>query len=246
MGKIYGFVPVAIDEGKAEAFILGARACHDAALPDLTGTLAYEWYLSDDGRQAYVIEIYDDAAAVAHHSKMMDGRAAKLREFARFEILFAGDVPDALKERISQVLGAVDYAGPRAFGRLDEPAPHRSPPPSDERIFALAWFQPKPGQAAALRELARQSYERACEADPGTSAYEWFFDAAGNCVALDIYESPQAMLAHMANCGPIMGRILQIAESRTIVFGALPAEIESRLRPELGITRFKRRLHGVY
>lgn len=245
MEKIYGFVPIAIAEGQTDAFVAGARACHEAALPDLTGTQAYEWFLSDDGRQAYVIEVYDDPAAVAHHSKMMDGRVAKLREIASFAITFAGAVPQALRERMASVLGKVDYVGPRAFGRMSQPTPHRVLLPGAERIYAVARFRPHPGTEAALRDLARQSYEQACAADPGTWGYEWFFADDGSCLALDIYENPQAMLAHMANCGPLMGQILKIADSETIVFGALPAEIESRLRPELGITRFRRRLHGV-
>lgn len=245
MDKIYGFVPIAIDHGQTEAFIAGARGCHEAALPDLTGTPVYEWFLSDDGRQAYVIEVYDDAAAVAHHSRMMDGRVARLREFSRFEITFAGAVPQPLRNRMAAVLGDVTYIGPRAFGRMTEPTAHRIPPAGDDRIYALAWFRPHPEKSAQFRDLARQSYDRAVAADPGTWGYEWFFDDDGNCLAFDIYENPQAMLAHMANCGPIMGQILQIADSRTIVFGALPPEIEARLRPELGITRFRRRLHGV-
>lgn len=245
MDKIYGFVPITIADGDAEAFIAGARDCHQAALPDLTGTQAYEWFLSDDGREAYVLEVYDDPAAVAHHRKMMDGRMAKLHDFATFHFTFAGAVPEAMLETMRERLGAVDYVGPRAFGRMSEPTPHRAPTSGEERIYALASFRPKPGQAERLRDLAGQSFERACAADPGTWGYEWFFDEVGNCVALDIYENAQAMVAHMANCGPIMGQILQIAESRTIVFGALPPEIEARLRPELGVSRFRRRLHGI-
>lgn len=246
MDKIYGFVPIAIAEGRTEDFIAGARQCHEAALPDLTGTQAYEWFLSDDGRQAYVVEVYDDPAAVAHHSKMMDGRVGKLKELAEFRITFAGAVPEDMRAAMRARLGAVDYVGPRAYGRLTTPTPHRSPPPGDQRVLAVAWFTPKAGEAERLRDLARDSFERAVANDPGTAAYEWFFGEDGGCVALDIYESPEAMLAHMANCGPIMGQILQIASSKTIVFGALPDQIESRLRPELGITRFKRRLHGVF
>lgn len=245
MDKIYGFVPIAIDAGRTQDFIDGARDCHDAALPDLTGTLLYEWYLSDDGRQAYVIEIYDDPAAVAHHSKMMDGRVARLRAYSTFEIIFAGNVPEALQDRMRGMLGSVEYAGSRAFGMVEGATLHRVPPAADEVVLALAWFRPRPGEAAALRALAAEAFERAVSLDPGTRMYEWFFDDAGNCVALDLYESPDAMLAHMANCGPVMSRILEVADSRTMVFGTLPDAVERRLRPELGITRFRRRLHGV-
>ncbi|WP_176593561.1 antibiotic biosynthesis monooxygenase [Sphingobium sp. EM0848] len=245
MEKIYGFVSITVHEGRTDAFVTAARACHEAILPDITGTHYYEWYLSADGQQAYVIEVYDDPPAMALHGKMLDGRVSGVMEQADLRISFAGDVPDAVRERMRLKLGTVDYVGPRAFGRMNEPVPHRVPPAGDERVCALAWFRPHAGKAEAFRELARQSHERACERDPGTLGYEWFFDPDGNCVALDVYRDPDAMLAHMGNCGPVMGQILQVADSRTIVFGALPPQIEGRLRPELGITRFPRRLHGI-
>lgn len=245
MEKIYGFVPIAIHDGDTAAFEAAARACHDAILPDITGTQYYEWYLSADGRQAYVIEVYDDPAALALHGKMQNGRVAEVMAHADLSISFAGQVPDAVQDRMRQKLGRADYLGPLAFGRMTDPAPHRVPPPGDERLCALAWFQPHGGQAERFRDLARQAYDQASTLDPGTFGYEWFFDADGSCVALDVYRDADAMLAHMRNCGPIMAQMLEIADARTILFGALPPEIEARLRPELGITRYPRRLHGV-
>ncbi len=245
MEKIYGFVPMAVREGQTLDFERAARACHEAILPNIAGTQHYEWFLSEDGRQGYVIEVYDDPAGVELHGAMLAGKVAGVMQHAQMRITFAGQVPDALQERMRRKLGETDYAGPRAFGRMDDPVPHRVPPPGDERVYALAWFRPRPGQAQRLRELARQSWERACTLDPGTLGYEWFFDPEGNGMALDVYRNPEAMLAHMANCGPVMSEILAVAVSRTIVFGALPPVIEARLRPELGITRFPRRLHGI-
>lgn len=245
MEKIYGFVPFAIQPGKTDAFIEAASECHKAALVDLTGTQCYEWFLNADGTQGYVIEVYDDPAAVAHHSKMMSGRVEFVRQVAEMKIHFAGDVPLPLQDRMRAKLGEVDYLGPRAFGRMSNPSPDRTPPLGDERIYALAWFRPREGKAAEFLALARQSYETACEHDPGTYGYEWFFDDHGNAIALDIYRDPAAMMVHMANCGSVMQQILQIVDCKTIVFGALPPEVEARLRPELGISRFPRRLHGV-
>ncbi|MCG2840945.1 antibiotic biosynthesis monooxygenase [Sandaracinobacter sp. RS1-74] len=245
MGKIYGFGPIDIHEGQEEAFIEAARACHEAILPDLTGTRYYEWFLSADGRNGYVIELYDDPEAVALHGRMLDGRVAKVLQHATLRIEFAGEVPQILQDRMRERLGAVGYIGPRAFGLIEGPSPHRHPPSGDERILALAWFRPHDGQAEALSALARESFEQASAKDPGTLAYEWFPDGKGNWFAFDAYQDAEAMLAHMANCGPIMGRILAIADSETLLFGTLPPAMEARLRPELGIRRFPRRLHGV-
>jgi quinol monooxygenase YgiN len=246
MEKIYGFVRMDIHPGKTEAFIEGAAECHRAASPDLRGTQLYEWFLSEDGREAWVIEVYDDPAAVAHHSKMLDGRATVLREFADIEIVFAGLVPDTIRESIRQRLGAVEYFGGLSQGLLNEPVDHRNPGDTSGRISALAWFTPHEGKAERLRELSERSFAKAKSDDPGTMAYEWFFDAQGRALALDVYRDAEAMVGHMKNCGPIMAEILKIADSRTQVYGELPDELAARMRPELGITRFPRRLHGIF
>ncbi len=245
MEKIYGFVPIDIHDGCTAAFIETARACHEAILPNIEGTQYYEWFLNEDGTKAYVLEVYDDSNGIALHGKMLDGRVSAVLEQATLRINFAGDVPEAVQDRMRQKLGEVSYSGRLSFGLMTEPSPHRVPPAGEERLYALAWFRPHEGKADQLRDLARQAFECARDKDPGTFGYEWFADADGNFVVLDVYRDPQAMLAHMANCGPIMGQILTIADSKTILFGALPAEIEQRLRPELGITRYPRRLHGI-
>ena len=102
MEKIYGFVSIDIHEGQTEAFIERARACHDAAIPDLTGTQVYDWFLSADGRKAFVLEVYDNAEAVAHHGKMAGGKVGNLLDISDFRIMFAGDVPDVLVERMRE------------------------------------------------------------------------------------------------------------------------------------------------
>ena len=97
-----------------------------------------------------------------------------------------------------------------------------------------------------MHDLAMKSFGKVKESDPGTMAYEWFFDEAGRALALDVYRDPAAMIAHMQNCGPIMGEILKISDSRTHVFGRLPDSIAQKMRPELGITYFPKRLFGVF
>jgi quinol monooxygenase YgiN len=244
--KIYGFVSLSIAEGREADFIAGARACHEAALPDLAGTDLYEWYLSDDGRQAWVIEVYDDPPAVAHHGRMMDGRPARLREFASFDIIFAGQVPSEMLEAMRTRLGDAADFGRLAHGLLTDRVAHRPVTDRPQQLCALAWFTPKPGQIRRLRHLADKACAQARTDGPGTRAYEWFFNDQGAALVLDVYADADAMLTHMKNCGPIMREILGIADSRTILFGDLPADISAKLSPDLGVTQVPRRLHGVF
>lgn len=247
MEKIYGFVSIDIHEGQTEAFIERARACHDAAIPDLTGTQVYDWFLSADGRKAFVLEVYDDADAVAHHSKMAGGKVGNLLDISDFRIMFAGDVPGALVERMRAKLGEASCYARLAMGRLSDPSPHRDIAGNGpcERVFATAFFRPHKGKAAEFRAVADELFAHACASDPGTWGYEWFFNNDGDCFAFDIYENAPAMAAHMANCGPYMAQILKIADSETTVFGVLPLELEARMRPELNIARYPRQLQGV-
>ncbi|MFX8848562.1 hypothetical protein ABTM68_19910, partial [Acinetobacter baumannii] len=88
----------------------------------------------------FVIEVYDDPAAIAHHSRMMDGRVGRLLDFATLRITFAGLVPEPLREQMRARLGAVEWFGRLAQGLMTEPAPHRAAAGGDGRIYALAWF----------------------------------------------------------------------------------------------------------
>ena len=246
MEKIYGFVRMDIHPGQTDAFVAIGAECVSRAMPDLAGTELYEWYLSDDGRQAWVLEVYDDEEAIAHHSHMLQGKSTELRAHADIAITFAGAVPEALVARMRERLGDAGMFGRRSTGLLDKAASHRDPGAGTDHIMALAWFEPNEGKGEALRELAAASFEMARSSDPGTLAYEWFFDDAGRALALDIYRDADAMLAHMGNCGPIMAEILKISTSRTNLFGTLPVNMQARMRPELGITQFQRRLYGVF
>lgn len=246
MGKIYGIVRMDIHDGATDQFRARAAEILEAAKPDLTGTIAYEWFLAEHGRTAWVIEIYDDAAAIAHHSKMVGKYMAALKETASVSIEFAGDVPEAMMEQMRARLGDVGYAGPRLQGLLEAPAPASVGPKVGEMIFAVARFAIHPGKLEQFRTLAAEAFDLVQANEPGTLAYEWFVNAEGTeCLTLDIYEDAAALGAHMANAGPTMGKILQIVTSDVQIFGALPDAMRAKFRPGVGATFVAPQLQGV-
>lgn len=245
MEKIFGFVDIWIDEGKTDEFVEGARECHDAALLDLTGSHFYEWFLSDDGRHCVVIEAYDGPEAVAHHSKMMAGRVTKLLDIAKFEIEFSGEVPESIREAMRAKLGTVKYFGPRRYGRLTEPAPGIEGIGTCDRIFAVARFKPRQGEKDAFWERAQALFTRVEKNEPGTIGYEWFINDGGEALVLDIYKDASALGKHMQNVGPIMTELLPLVAVETTLYGAVPAEIISTIKPELDVRYFGPKLHGV-
>lgn len=92
MEKIFGIVPIKLAPGMTGEFRTRGLACIAAASKDLTGTSAYEWFVSPDGSEALVIEIYDDTEAVAIHGRMVGSTVMSMVERAKFEILSAGVV----------------------------------------------------------------------------------------------------------------------------------------------------------
>jgi quinol monooxygenase YgiN len=86
------------------------------------GTLAYEWYISHDGRTVHVVETYaDSAAVVAHHVsegfalKNWAGRFIDCVDVIR--VVVYGD-PNAAARVILDRLGATYHSAWGGFSRL--------------------------------------------------------------------------------------------------------------------------------
>jgi quinol monooxygenase YgiN len=246
MAKIYALVSMEVNPGQTEAFVAAARACHDGAHHDPTGTHAYEWFLSDDGRSATVVEIYDDAEALALHSRTAGPAAQKIRDHAKLGIEFAGTVPQAVLERMRERLGEVPWRGERILGRIDRRATGPWGVHESEIVVVVARFSVHAGKEAEFRALAEECFEKVAANEPGTLGYEWFLSENGReCLTIDIYANADALRAHMMNAGSVMARILPLVDARTTIYGAVPDEVRSRLKPELGTNWGGRQLHGL-
>jgi quinol monooxygenase YgiN len=236
--KIFGIVRLTVKPGEAGKFRETAQLLLEAAKQDLTGTQAYEWFMAPDGHECTVIEIYDGAEALAHHSKIVGKMMPALQALANVEIEFAGDLPAELLEIYRKRLGNVGYAGPRLLGKLHGAAPGIARATPGGKIFALARFSVLPGQEKIFRELAEDCFALVDRTEPGTSGYEWFLNDAGTeCLTLDIYDDAAALTAHMTNAGPKMAKILGLVRSDVQIFGAVPSALVAKLKPGLG-TRF--------
>lgn len=248
MEKIFAIVTMHIEPGAKERFAACAQATSAAARTDLTGTSAYEWFLSEDGLEATVIEIYDGAEGLAHHGRMVGPTIAPLRELAKFHIEFAGDVPAAVIERSRQRADTpTSLFGARFQGRLTTPAPGRVGPIAGTMIFAVARFAIAPGHEAEFQAQARDIFAQVEAHEPGTIGYEWFLNAAGTeCLVLDIYTDAAAMAAHTKHVGAAMQRLLQqTTTSQVRLFGAVPEALRSRFKPAMGISYVAPQIEGV-
>ena len=246
MGKIYCIVHMDVAEGRAEDFRAAAKVCAAAAASDLAGTVAYEWFLDDNGRDATVIEIYDDPAAIALHSRVVGPHVMAVKEMATFSLDFAGDVPEAIADGMRKRLGAVTMFGPRFQGIVDAPASGKANENSGGMIFASSRFRIPAGKLEAFKALAADAYKRTIENDPGTVTYEWFFNADNSeALTLDTYRDVEAMKAHTMNAGPAMQQLMKLAPAETMIYGALPEKMRERFAPELGVRFGGAQIAGV-
>lgn len=247
MDKIFGIARFSLEPGQTDAFVARARETMAAALTDLDGTQAYEWFLSPAGDTCIVVEIYDGAPAVAHHGRCVGHTIPPLLEHVGGkQLALLGDVPAEMLERMSGRFGAVENGGKRFLGRLSSPAPGRVGGIGAEMILAVAHFAIRPGNEAAFRDLAGQCHAAVEAREPGTIGYEWFMDESGTrCTTIDIYRDVGALKDHMANAGALMSRILELVDSEVELFGAVPAAMSDRFKEGLGTRFFGPRFQGI-
>jgi quinol monooxygenase YgiN len=96
---------------------------------------------------------------------------------------------------------------------------------------AVAKFRIHPGKTAEFRALAAECLEAVRARDPGTSVYEWFMNEAGTeCVVLETYDSAESLLAHARNAGPLVGRLLQLADCSVDLLADPTPEVRAALK----------------
>jgi quinol monooxygenase YgiN len=90
--------------------------------------------------------------------------------------------------------------------------------------MSVARFRIHPGKLQEFKNLSGRCVELVRAHDPATSIYDWFLNAdQTECIAIDRYESSEAVLAHARNVGSVMRQIMQIADIEVEMLGS-PSE----------------------
>jgi len=100
-----------IREGQLEGFKRQAAVMMRQAREKDTGTLAYDWFISNDGTQCEVREAYVDPDALVEHAfNVREARDALFAEYAEdHRMVFYGDPSPRLVELIDKVGVNVTY-----------------------------------------------------------------------------------------------------------------------------------------
>jgi quinol monooxygenase YgiN len=81
-----------------------------------------------------------------------------------------------------------------------------------------------------FRRLAAEGVERVAD-EPGTLGYDWFESADGTVfVAHELFADSDAVLAHAANVGDLVGQWVDLADGVSVeIFGVPSEELRSAL-----------------
>jgi len=81
------------------------------------------------------------------------------------------------------------------------------------------------GKLGGFKELAAQCIDPVKANEPGALQYDWFFNPDHTeCVVMERYTDSHAVLAHLANVGSLLGKILQIADLLSLETYGNPSE----------------------
>lgn len=87
-------------------------------------------------------------------------------------------------------------------------------------IQVTARFKIHPGKEEAFKTLAQACMACVKEKDTDTLQYDWYFSSDGSeCRVRETYANSDAVLAHVANLGPLFGQFLELSEFTPEIYG---------------------------
>jgi quinol monooxygenase YgiN len=81
-------------------------------------------------------------------------------------------------------------------------------------IQMTARFTIHPGKVDRFKDLAARCTERVRGREPGSLQYDWFMSGDESvCLVREAYRDSDAVLAHAANLGPLLGEFGEVCET---------------------------------
>jgi quinol monooxygenase YgiN len=206
MDQLYVVARFKIHPNRSAEFEAAVADCVAGARSAEPGTLAYDWFLSEDRSEALVLEAYRGSESVFEHMKNSGARIPKLLECAHSSAEGLGAPSAELRGRLGGRIGFV----PRFLG-LDAPTLGDSGSGAD--ITTVARFRVHPGKMQEFKEGVAAGLEVVVDKDPGTTAYEWFLDEpAGQFTVIEKYRDMDSLMAHSKNVGHLVRGLMQCAD----------------------------------
>ncbi len=102
-----------------------------------------------------------------------------------------------------------------------------------ENIRLTAKFRINSGQVDKFKQIANDCLVvvKEKEASKGTLQYDWYFDESEQeCHVLETYANSDAVMAHIANVGPLLEQLLQTSSLSGDIYGNLSPELEEAFK----------------
>lgn len=94
------------------------------------------------------------------------------------------------------------------------------------KLYVISKFKLHPGKQDEFKQAAADLLNIVKEKDPGTSQYEWFASAdETEFTVLEAYADSEAVLAHLANLGENLGKIMALGDFSAEVLGTPSSEV---------------------
>ena len=204
-------------------FVALARQLTLATAQHNPATLRCDWFVHETKNEAVSMAVHHDVAAFQAHIATAGPLYGALIQLADVALSWVGRPPAAALQALPIPATIADFdSGQAASTGADRisrdvsggPIPH---------IEIYTHFSVHPGKLAEFKIHAKECLKLVMARDPGTARYDWFYDDANLVsLALDTYNDPPSMFAHMKNCHEAHERLLKISTMTTEFLGELP------------------------
>lgn len=95
-----------------------------------------------------------------------------------------------------------------------------------ENLQVIARWKIHEGNLESFKKLADKCLEVSKAKDKDTLQYDWYFsENQKECVLIEKYPDSNALLAHLANIGDLLGKLLALADLRAEIYGKPSKEL---------------------
>jgi quinol monooxygenase YgiN len=209
MGYVEVIAQARVRPGQLEGFKARAEAIVRATRQQDTHTIRCDWFLSEDGTECEIHEMFpDEQGLIEHQMHIMEARTVLFRDFATdHRSTIFGEVSQNFLELVKMRMGAA----PRVFSFLQglDKSNRATTSPTGEGLQVHAHLKIRPGQLEGFKAQAAEILRLTREQDTQTVRYDWFISNDGTeCEVHEAYSNEQALVEHNRH----------VVDARTILF----------------------------
>jgi quinol monooxygenase YgiN len=218
-----------IRDGELDGFKRQAAVVMGLARELDTKTLRYDWFISADGTECEVREVYSDADGLfEHNTHVVEARDQLFRDHAYgHDMTIYGEPSAALAELFERMAGQAEFHRYSLFQGLDAQAE------GDATMFeATAHLKIREGQLEGFKQQAAELMRLMREQDERPLRYDWFLSDDGTeCEVRETYPDADSLLRHQQKVAEAKMKLFQgfVAGHTMTFYGELSPALSQAL-----------------